>query len=114
MAPCCVGTIAADAGRPATRTNLHATGFERMNLKLKRTPGIYIIGFMGSGKSTVGRLLADEIGWRCADLDDDIEASQRASVSEIFASRGEQEFRRIEHEALVRQIHSIRRGTPTV
>ena len=48
-----------------------------MNSKLKRTPGIYIIGFMGSGKTTIGRMLAEEIGWRFVDLDDDIEHSQR-------------------------------------
>lgn len=85
-----------------------------MNLKLKRTPGIYIVGFMGSGKTTVGRMLADEIGWRFADLDEDIEHSQRKSISEIFATAGEQEFRRIEHQALQNRVRSIRRGTPTV
>src|SRR5215203_7508705 len=85
-----------------------------MNLKLKRTPGIYLIGFMGSGKSTVGRMLADEIGWRFADLDDDIEHSQRKSISEIFATAGEEEFRRLETEALQKRIRGIQRGTPTV
>ena len=85
-----------------------------MNLKLKRTPGIYLIGFMGSGKSTIGRMLAEEIGWRFADLDDDIEHQQRKSISEIFATAGEEEFRRIEHEALARRIRSVRCGTPTV
>lgn len=85
-----------------------------MNLKLKRTPGIYLVGFMGSGKTTVGRMLADEIGWRFADLDEDIEHSQRKSISEIFATAGEQEFRRIEHQALQNRVRSIRRGTPTV
>lgn len=85
-----------------------------MNLKLKRTPGIYIVGFMGSGKTTVGRMLAEEIGWRFADLDDDIEHSQRRSISEIFAAEGEESFRRMEHQALVQRIQSIRRGTPTV
>jgi shikimate kinase len=85
-----------------------------MNLKLKRTPGIYIIGFMGSGKTTIGRMLADEIGWRFADLDDDIELTQRKTVSEIFSTLGEEEFRRLEHEAILNRVRSIRRGTPTV
>jgi shikimate kinase len=85
-----------------------------MNLKLKRTPGIYIVGFMGSGKTTVGRLLAEEIGWKFADLDEDIEHSQRRSVSDIFLHQGEEAFRRIEHEALSDRVQSIRRGTPTV
>ena len=85
-----------------------------MNLKLKRTPGIYIVGFMGSGKTTVGRLLADELGWRFADLDDDIEHSQHKSIAQIFETHGEDEFRRIEHEAIQQRIRSIQRGTPTV
>jgi shikimate kinase len=85
-----------------------------MNLKLKRTPGIYLIGFMGSGKSTIGRMLADEIGWRFADLDDDIEMQQRRSISEIFTNSGEAEFRRIEHEALAKRVRSVRCGAPTV
>ena len=45
-----------------------------MILKLKRTPGLYLVGFMGSNKSTVGRALAKHLGWRFADLDEDIEA----------------------------------------
>ena len=44
-----------------------------MLLKLKRTPGIYLVGFMGSGKSTLGRLLAQHIGWNFCDLDAEIE-----------------------------------------
>ena len=42
-----------------------------MILKLVRTPGIYLVGFMGSGKTTVGRLLADRLGWDFIDLDDE-------------------------------------------
>ena len=41
-----------------------------MNLKLKRTPGIYVVGFMASGKSTVGRHLAHRLGWNFFDTDD--------------------------------------------
>ena len=85
-----------------------------MNLKLKRTPGIYLVGFMGCGKSTIGRMLAEEIGWRFADLDDDIETQQHKSIAEIFATSGEQEFRRLEHEALARRVRSVRSGSPTV
>lgn len=85
-----------------------------MKLKLKRTPGIYLVGFMGCGKTTIGRMYAEEIGWRFADLDDDIEAQQRASISELFERVGEEEFRRIESEAIWKRIHLIRRGMPTV
>jgi shikimate kinase len=85
-----------------------------MKLKLKRTPGIYLVGFMGCGKTTVGRLFAEEIGWRFADLDDDIEAEQKCSISELFDRLGEEEFRRIESEAIWKRIQLIRRGMPTV
>ena len=37
-----------------------------MILKLKRTPGLYLVGFMACGKTTIGRLLADELGWSFA------------------------------------------------
>jgi shikimate kinase len=83
-------------------------------LKLKRTPGIYLVGFMGSGKTTVGRLVAEEIGWRFADLDDDIEHEQRTTITHLFSTVGEEAFRQIEHRALVRRIRRIQSGHPTV
>lgn len=85
-----------------------------MNLKLKRTPGIYLVGFMGSGKSTIGRMLADEIGWRFVDMDDEIELQQRRSIPELFEAVGEAEFRRLETEAITRRVRNIRCGVPTV
>jgi shikimate kinase len=83
-------------------------------LKLKRTPGIYVVGFMGSGKTTVGRALARHMGWRYADLDEDIESKAQKSIPEIFDELGEQEFRRIESEMLERRVHDIARGVPWV
>jgi shikimate kinase len=85
-----------------------------VNLKLKRTPGIYLAGFMACGKSTIGRLYAEEIGWQFADLDGDIEAHHSMTISDLFARFGEEEFRRLESEALLRRVGSIRRGIPTV
>lgn len=85
-----------------------------MLLKLKRTPGIYLVGFMAAGKSTVGRLLADELGWHFSDLDEDIEAAHGASIAEIFDQQGEEEFRRIEHEHVRKRIREIERGKPMV
>jgi shikimate kinase len=85
-----------------------------MILKLKRTPGIYLVGFMGSGKSTIGRLLADRLGWHFVDLDADIEAAAGTSIADIFARRGEAEFRRLEHEAMRRRVRAIECGRPTV
>ncbi len=85
-----------------------------MHLKLKRTPGIYITGFMGSGKTTIGRLVADQLGWEFVDLDRDIEEREHDTVANIFAKRGETEFRRIETEAIRRWLNKIERGQPTV
>jgi shikimate kinase len=85
-----------------------------MHLKLKRTPGIYITGFMGSGKTTVGRMVADTLGWDFVDLDTDIEEREHDSVAHIFETRGEDEFRRIETEAIRRWLNKIERGQPTV
>lgn len=85
-----------------------------MILKLKRTPGIYLVGFMGSGKSTIGRLLADRIGWHFVDLDAEIEATQAMSILEIFEMRGEAGFRRVEREKMRALVRAIECGRPTV
>jgi shikimate kinase len=85
-----------------------------MILKLKRTPGIYLVGFMACGKTTIGRLLADRLGWRFADLDEEIETKHATTIAEIFDKLGEAEFRNIESAALRAHVHSIERGRPTV
>ena len=85
-----------------------------MILKLKRTPAIYLVGFMASGKTTVGRLLAGKLGWQFVDLDVDIEAQEQATISEIFERRGEGEFRRAETEALRKRVRAVQMGTASV
>ena len=85
-----------------------------MNIKLKGTPGIYLVGFMCSGKSTVGRLLAHRLGWSFFDTDAEIEAAEKSSIAEIFAKRGEPEFRRIETEILRQHALWIEHGRPSV
>lgn len=85
-----------------------------MILRLKRSPGIYLTGFMASGKTTIGRLLAEELGWNFSDLDEEIEAQQGTSIAQIFDARGEQEFRRIESEAIRVHVRSVERGRPAV
>jgi len=85
-----------------------------MLLKLKRTPGIFLVGFMACGKTTVGKMLAGELGWRFIDIDDDIEAAAGCSINEIFGQKGEAEFRRVEHAAILSRVHSIESGHPTV
>ena len=85
-----------------------------MILKLKRTPGLYLVGFMGSGKSTVGRALADELGWSFFDLDDEIESQSGSKISEIFDRQGETVFRAIEAQALAKRVKSVQSGRPQV
>ena len=85
-----------------------------MIVKLRRTPCVYLVGFMGSGKSTVGRLLGEELGWRFVDLDDDIEAREQMAIAEIFSQRGEPEFRRIEHQCLAARVEEVKNVKPLV
>lgn len=63
---------------------------------------IYLIGFMGSGKSTVGRHLARRLGWKFIDLDREIERSERHAIADIFRERGEAHFRQLESLCLKR------------
>ena len=85
-----------------------------MILKLKNTPGIYLAGFMASGKTTIGRLLADRLGWHFIDLDEEIEAAQGMTIAQIFETRGEVEFRRLEHLAMRARVQAIESGKPAV
>lgn len=64
------------------------------------TDKIYLVGFMGCGKSTVARALARRLRWQSEDLDDLIEARERRIISEIFAQDGEPYFRGAELEML--------------
>lgn len=61
---------------------------------------IFLVGFMGGGKTTVGRLLAERLGWTFIDLDAEIERLEGRSVAEIFASEGEAAFRSMERRSL--------------
>ena len=85
-----------------------------MHIKLKRAPGIYLAGFMGSGKSTVGSALARQLGWDFVDLDADIAASAGRPIADIFDTEGEAAFRSLETDAIRRRVCAIERGSPTV
>ncbi|MGA1861338.1 shikimate kinase [Deferribacter thermophilus] len=61
---------------------------------------IYLIGFMGTGKTTVGKLLAERLNKRFSDLDDLIVQKAEKSIADIFREDGEEEFRRLETEVL--------------
>src|SRR6202035_2363479 len=67
---------------------------------LSRPPILCLAGFMGSGKTTVGTLLARQLAWRFVDLDDRIEAAAGLRIPEIFERLGEPAFRQIEADQL--------------
>ena len=60
---------------------------------------IVLVGLSGAGKSTVGQLVAARLARRFVDLDEEVEREAGMPVAEIFAKRGEREFRRLEREA---------------
>jgi shikimate kinase len=64
------------------------------------TDKIYLVGFMASGKSSVGRALARRLRWQLEDIDDLIERRERLPVAAIFAQHGEPYFRAVEREML--------------
>ncbi|HEV8354224.1 MAG TPA: 3-dehydroquinate synthase, partial [bacterium] len=65
---------------------------------------IVLIGFMGTGKSEVGRLLARRLGWKFVDTDRRVEIQEGASVAQIFARRGEAYFRDAEAKIVAKAI----------
>jgi shikimate kinase len=76
---------------------------------------IALIGFMGCGKTTVGRLLAERLGWRFVDLDSRIVERAGCTIVEIFRRHGESVFREIESEVLDRALgETSEKGLPTV
>ena len=71
---------------------------------------VFLVGFMGAGKSSVGRTLGQRLNWLFEDLDDRIEAREGRKVAEIFRDSGESEFRRAERAALQHVLQELRGG----
>lgn len=65
---------------------------------------VYLVGFMGAGKSSVARALARRLGWRVADIDELIEQREHQTVASIFSKHGEAYFRAVERAVLMEQI----------
>lgn len=74
-----------------------------------------LVGFMGSGKTTIGRQLAQHLGWRFLDLDERIEERAGATIAGIFEKLGEAAFRDLEFEQLRRSLEeAISGAVPSV
>jgi shikimate kinase len=74
---------------------------------------VALVGFMGAGKTTVGRALAVRLGWRFEDLDDLIQAREGRSIEQIFQQHGEAAFRNLER-VVAREVLSGQRSAPLV
>ncbi len=70
---------------------------------------IFLTGYMGSGKTTAGKKLSAKLGYQFIDLDKFIETEYQQTIPQIFATKGEKEFRAMEHNALkkVMEIENI-------
>jgi len=88
----------------------------RPSTKHAAAPGnaVFLVGFMGAGKTSVGRALGQRLNWVFEDLDDRIEAREGRTVAEIFRDSGELEFRRAEHAALDQVLQELRGGARIV
>lgn len=75
---------------------------------------VFLVGFMGAGKSSVGRALGQRLGWDFEDLDDRIERRETRTVAEIFRVSGEREFRRAERTALRQVLEELGGGAKRV
>ncbi|HUW04950.1 MAG TPA: shikimate kinase [Williamwhitmania sp.] len=62
---------------------------------------IYLVGFMASGKTTLGRQLAELLGMRYIDMDEHIELQTGKTIRQIFVTQGEEHFRKVENEILL-------------
>lgn len=85
-----------------------------MHDKLKGAPGIYLVGFMGSGKSTAGPLLAARLGWEFVDLDQRIERLAGMPIRQVFELAGEPAFRAVERLALEYERELVLKGRARV
>lgn len=61
---------------------------------------MYLVGFMGSGKSSIGKRVAKLLNWEFVDLDEQIQQAAGKTIAEIFANEGEDAFRRLEQKVL--------------
>ena len=73
----------------------------------KPVTAVFLVGFMGAGKTSVGRALGQRLNWIFEDLDDRIVEREGRAIADIFRDSGEKEFRRAEHAALTEMLNEI-------
>lgn len=71
-----------------------------------RADKVYLVGFMGAGKTTVARTLARRLDWQMLDIDELIEKREHQTVTSVFARHGEPYFRTVERAVLIEQLGS--------
>lgn len=81
-----------------------------MNSKKTINKSIFLLGYMGTGKTSVGRVLAEMLGLDVVDTDDVIVAKEGISINEIFAKHGEEYFRQVE----ARVVAELAEGEPVI
>lgn len=89
---------------------------KRASTKLAGLPhhSVFLVGFMGAGKTSVGRALGQRLNWVFEDLDDRIQTREGRTVAEIFRDSGESEFRRAESAALQLVIEELSGGSARI
>ncbi|MHB8620179.1 MAG: shikimate kinase [Chloroflexota bacterium] len=91
-----------DAGR-GTRDDAYGDAVRGLPAEPLARP-LALVGFMGVGKTTVARLVAQELGWAAVDTDERVEMRSNMTVREIFDWFGEPRFRDLEHEAIAAEV----------
>jgi shikimate kinase len=79
-----------------------------------QTRAVFLVGFMGAGKTSVGQALAQRVQWRFVDLDQRIEMREGRTIAEIFAGSGEEAFRQIETAVLRELLAELGKSLPVV
>jgi shikimate kinase len=110
-----VKSISENALKNNNNTNKETkTESARIGLSAGHAPAVILIGFMGAGKSSVGRALAEQLGWAFEDLDERIEQREKQKVAGIFHNSGESGFRQAEQSALKELLEELRGGPQKV
>ena len=96
---------------PKRRMSVRSEGKRR---SASPVTAVFLVGFMGAGKTSVGRALGRRLNWIFEDLDDRIQQREGRTIAEIFRDSGEIEFRRAEHDALRQFVEELRGGVAKI